>query len=147
MTTPSPDYYAAGGVIVRPPQQVLVLERPSRGEIRLPKGHIDPGESPLHAARREIAEESGFCHLRLLADLGSQRVAFPYQGRTWVREERYFLFLRDGAAEPDAAPEEQFRPRWVTWEEAERLLTFAAEREWLRRGRRAWQAFTEKGAP
>ena len=133
------DYRAAGGVIVHPARGVLVLERPARGEIRLPKGHVDPGEAALQTARREIAEESGFRHLRLLADLGTQRVAFPYQGRTWVREEHYFLFLREGRPEPDAAPEAQFIPRWLSWEEAERLLTYEPEREWVRRARQVWK--------
>ncbi len=133
-----PDYRAAGGVVLRPPHWVLVLERPARGEIRLPKGHMDGREDPLQTARREIAEESGFRHLRLLADLGTQRVVFPYQGRTWAREEHYFLFLREGPAEPDGSPEEQFTPRWVPWDEAERLLTFEPEREWVRRARAAW---------
>ncbi len=132
------DYRAAGGVVVRPSQEVLVLERPARGEIRLPKGHTDPGEAPLQTALREIAEESGFRRLRLLADLGTQRVVFPYQGRTWAREEHYFLFLREGPAAPDTPPEGQFVPRWVSWEDAERLLTFEAEREWVRRARAAW---------
>ncbi len=132
------DYRAAGGVIVRPSQEVLVLERPARGEIRLPKGHIDPGEAPLQTALREIAEESGFQRLRLLADLGTQWVAFPYQGRTWVREEHYFLFLREGPTEPDTAAESQFIPRWVSWETAEEILSFEPEREWVRRARAAW---------
>ena len=78
-------YAAAGGVVVRPEGEVLLLERPSRGEVRLPKGHIDPGETPLETARREIAEEAGFRELRMLADLGWQEVRFVYEGRRYAR--------------------------------------------------------------
>jgi len=125
--------------VVHPSGQVLVLARPSRREVRLPKGHLDPGETPQQTARREIDEEAGFRGLKLLADLGQQEVEFDYQGRHYQREERYFLFLREGAQTPDHPPEPQFRPLWLSWEEAAQQLTYAAEREWLRRARQAWQ--------
>ena len=129
-------YRAAGGVVVHPSGKVLVLERPARGEVRLPKGHIDPDESPRETALREVGEESGFEGLQVLADLGVQQVVFRYQGKTYTRDEFYFLLLREGSLTPDHAPEAQFRPRWVSWDEAEALLTFEAEREWVRRARR-----------
>ena len=37
----------------------------------LPKGHLDPGESSLEAARREIYEESGIRDLDLVRELGT----------------------------------------------------------------------------
>ena len=45
-------YVAAGGVIIHD-GQMLLLDRPHRGEIRLPKGHVDPGESHDETALRE----------------------------------------------------------------------------------------------
>ncbi len=48
---------SAGGIVFCG-QRVLVL-RNHRGEYIFPKGHIDPGESQLQAALREVAEESG----------------------------------------------------------------------------------------
>ncbi|NPA92162.1 MAG: NUDIX domain-containing protein [Chloroflexi bacterium] len=133
-------YRAAGGVIVHPSGRVLVLERPSRREVRLPKGHIDPGETPLQTALREIAEEAGFQNLKILADLGIQDVKFTYQNRPYERQEHYFLFLREGGLVPERPPESQFQPLWLPWEEAEQKLTYAPEREWVRRAHRAWQA-------
>ena len=52
-------YQAAGGVVVDD-DQVLVLLRPSRDEIRLPKGHVERGESARQPAMREVREESGY---------------------------------------------------------------------------------------
>ncbi|MFN2114867.1 MAG: NUDIX domain-containing protein, partial [Anaerolineae bacterium] len=80
-------YAAAGGVVVDG-GRVLLLDRPSRGEVRLPKGHIEPDESSADAALRETAEESGYGDLRIEADLGNQLVSFEYEGQRYLRDER-----------------------------------------------------------
>ncbi len=126
-------YRAAGGVVMHPSGKVLVLWRPARGEVRLPKGHIDAGETAQAAALREVGEESGFVALRVLAPLGVQEVHFTYQEQDYVREERYFLMLREGSLTPDQPPEAQFQPRWLPWDEALRQLSYESEREWVRR--------------
>ena len=51
--------------------KLLVLERPARGEVRLPKGHVEPGEAPREAALREVREEAGYADLEIVADLGA----------------------------------------------------------------------------
>ncbi len=48
----------AGGVVFRPDGAVLLL-RHLEGTWVFPKGHIDPGESALGAAVREVEEEAG----------------------------------------------------------------------------------------
>jgi len=74
-------YIAAGGVVVHD-GRVLVLRRlsppsvpPTGGEVRLPKGHVEPGESVQAAALRETREESGYVNLVLQADLGTRGAA------------------------------------------------------------------------
>ncbi|MCR4406997.1 MAG: NUDIX domain-containing protein [Anaerolineae bacterium] len=128
-------YQAAGGVVVDG-DRVLVLRRLSRGEVRLPKGHIEVEEAPHAAALREVSEESGYADLEIVADLGLQVVEFDWDGRHYIREEHYFLMrLRsERHAVRDRHDERQFIPAWVTWTEAIALLTFEAEREWVRRG-------------
>jgi len=128
-------YVAAGGIVVRD-GRVLALKRPSRGELRLPKGHVERGEDVEMAALREVREESGYDGLIVQGDLGEQRVEFDHAGRHVVRTERYFLMA---LADPGAVPsrgEAQFEPEWLTWDEALVGLTFEAEREWVRRARR-----------
>lgn len=130
-------YTAAGGVVVGG-GRVLVLRRPGRGEVRLPKGHVEPGESVEAAALREAREESGYAGLVLGADLGVQIVEFEHAGRRVRRTERYFLMtLADEPPDLPPGGEEQFEPRWLTWDEALVALTFEAEREWVRRARLA----------
>lgn len=141
---PLHQYEAAGGVVVKPTGEVvLVLVRPKRlgpdgqPEIRLPKGHIETGESPKEAAIREVREESGLSSLEVLSDLGRQRVSFVWQGTRYLRDETYFLMTISSDAEHNR-PEGQFERLWLAWQDALDMLTFEAEREWIRRGRLAW---------
>ncbi|MBN2095363.1 MAG: NUDIX domain-containing protein [Candidatus Aenigmarchaeota archaeon] len=62
--------YSAGGIVVGPGEKILVVNQ-NGNSWSLPKGHIDPGEDALTAARREIYEESGVSELGLVSDLGS----------------------------------------------------------------------------
>ena len=134
-------YQAAGGVVVDQDNRVLVLRRPSRDEVRLPKGHVEKGESHLEAALREVAEESGYTGLEVLADLGHQVVRFEYQCRRIVRDEYYYLLqLKDAAQVERDAKELQFDPDWVAWDQARAELSFSAEREWVRRAQAAASA-------
>jgi 8-oxo-dGTP pyrophosphatase MutT (NUDIX family) len=128
-------YTAAGGVVACD-NRVLVLRRPSRGEVRLPKGQVEPGEDVQAAALRETREESGYADLVVRTDLGIQVVEFDYGGRHVVRTEHYFLMtLANDADSVSSGGEKQFEPVWLTWNEALEALTFEAEREWVRRAR------------
>lgn len=55
---------AAGGVLVRPGlgggYEVGLVHRPKREDWSFPKGHLEPGETHLVAAVREVYEETGF---------------------------------------------------------------------------------------
>jgi 8-oxo-dGTP pyrophosphatase MutT (NUDIX family) len=141
---PTRTYAAAGGVIVDPVhEQVLVLVRrgrpgpDGRPEVRLPKGHVEPGESSRQAALREVVEEAGLANLKIVADLGQQTVEFDWQGAHYIRQESYFLMALPPGTRP-SPPEEQFERLWQDWPQALASLTFEAEREWLRRARAAW---------
>ena len=59
----------AGGVVINKKGEVVVVNQNSNSW-SLPKGHIEPGEDPLTAAKREIKEESGIIDLTLVKELG-----------------------------------------------------------------------------
>jgi len=141
-------YRAAGGIVLDAAGQVLLLERHVRREgrkkfeVRLPKGHIEPGETPEAAAMREVCEESGYCHLRILADLGEAHVAFDFKKKHIERDEHYFLMQltqpQSQAQQPDHDEERYFVPIWVkSLAQAEAALTYEAEKRFVRRAR-AW---------
>jgi 8-oxo-dGTP pyrophosphatase MutT (NUDIX family) len=139
-------YESAGGVVVTAAGElVLVLVRTKRlgpdsqPEVRLPKGHVEPGESRRQAAIREVREESGLAHLEILSDLGRQRVEFTWRGTRYSRNEACFLMTFPSNIEHDR-PEAQFERLWLTWTDALTCLTFEAEKEWVRRARIAWNS-------
>jgi 8-oxo-dGTP pyrophosphatase MutT (NUDIX family) len=132
-------YATAGAVVVDPGgKHVLALLRPSRlgptgqAEVRLPKGHIEPGETRRQAALREVREETGLGDLVILTDLGHQLVEFAWRGRHYARDESCFLMTSSPGAQPNHA-EKQFERLWLTWEDALERITFEAERAWVRR--------------
>lgn len=133
-------YQAAGGVVLGPDDRVLLIERTVDGqhEVRLPKGHIDAGETAAEAAQREVCEETGYCDLTLVADLGWQTTTFLRAGATVVRDERYYLMRlgSDQQRQPKftSAREALFRNLWAgNLATAETLLTFEPEQSVVHR--------------
>ena len=134
-------YRAAGGVVVNQQRQVLLIERyiEGRHEVRLPKGHVEPGETAEAAALREVCEETGYCDLAVLADLGWQTVAFEHpRGYPVIRDERYFLLalVSDQHRPPQysTSREALFCNLWVAgFVEAENQLSFESEKDAVRR--------------
>ena len=61
---------SAGGVVVNAEGRVLLVSQFGTSW-SLPKGHMEEGESPLEAARREIHEETGVSRLELVRPLGT----------------------------------------------------------------------------
>ena len=138
-------YHAAGGVVIHQ-DRMLLLERPARNELRLPKGHVEEGESVTMAALRETSEESGYADLSLSADLGSQVVEFEYKDNHVVRTEHYFLLklVSERCIQRSAQDEAQFRPVWLPLGEAPEQLTFPAEQQVARRAIEAYRLARER---
>ena len=141
MNTPI-KYHAAGGVVIRENgRMLLLLEVAGRKELRLPKGHIEDGETVEQAAVREVQEETGYADVEIIDDLGSITHTF-YNFRkdaNITRTESYFL-MRLNSEQPYAGPQyehERFKRRWVRTDDADRLLTYESEREFARRARQA----------
>ncbi len=88
-----------------------------------PKGLVEPGEPPLEAARREVAEETGLTRLEFR--WGEVWRETPPYGRGKVA--RYYVAeAPEGEVRLPASPElgrpEHDEFRWVTYDEARALL-------------------------
>lgn len=126
---------SAGGVVINRAGQVLVVNQ--RGSSwSLPKGHLDPGEDLLAAARRETYEESGVEDLTLVGKLGSyERARIGLHGGDEPEEMKTIHFFLFTTKQTELAPRDADNPeaRWVTLEEAVTLLTHPKDREFLAR--------------
>jgi 8-oxo-dGTP pyrophosphatase MutT (NUDIX family) len=96
-------------------EYLLVEARRSRGEWVLPKGHIEPGETPEEAAVREVHEEAGV-RAAVVARAGESEYALD--GRT-VRV-IFFLMRYQG----EAGSHEDRAHAWHRYEDALGLLRF-----------------------
>ncbi len=133
---PERRYNAAGGLVVSG-GKVLLLHHSSkrRSEVRLPKGHVEPGETVEQCSVREVQEETGLRHPRIVTLLGTIENRFAYKRRRTTRLETWFLMELETDDPSQAAsdkPEPQFAPRWCLLEDAESLLTYEPERLALR---------------
>jgi 8-oxo-dGTP pyrophosphatase MutT (NUDIX family) len=126
---------SAGGVVVRGGEVVVIVptRRASDGSkvLALPKGHIDPGETEIEAATREVREETGVVG-EPVRELGESRYWYRRDGQTIPKSVSFFLFdYVEG--DTDDHDDEVEQARWITLADAQRELSHAAEREMVQR--------------
>jgi 8-oxo-dGTP diphosphatase len=122
VTSVSDRIEAAGGVVVRD-GRVALVHRPRHDDWSLPKGKVEPGESFEEAAVREVEEETGV-RARLVRELP----ATNYEVKGRPKTVRYWLMEVD-SDRPFAPNDETDELRWVSLDEALRLLTYAPDRD------------------
>ena len=97
----------------------------------LPKGLVDPGESPAETAVREVREETGVDG-RLVEKLGDVKYVYTRDGERIFKIVSFYL-LRAGRGRIGEIDEsmriEVAEARWLPLEEAPRLLAYRGERE------------------
>jgi len=99
--------------------------------LALPKGHVDPGETTLQAAEREVREETGVL-VELVHELGEVRYWYRRDGRTIAKSVTFYLFNYVGGDTADHDDEVE-EARWIELKAAQRTLTHAAERKMVMR--------------
>src|SRR5215216_527066 len=134
------DQVSAGGVAFRwrdsQPEIAIVSVKPKL-RWQLPKGIVDPGETPQVAAVREVREEAG-----IETDLIKliETIEYWYRSAKYGKPVRYHKFVHfylveyksGDVANHDHEVEES---RWVSFDEALELLDFKSERDVVEKAR------------
>ena len=135
--------FSAGGVLIK-----MIRGRPMLAAIRpqgkpagtwaLPKGNIDPGETPAETAVREVLEETGV-EGALVEKLGDVKYTYTRRGGVRVFKIVSFFLLRAGRGRLGEIEErmriEVAEARWLPLDEAPSLLAYGGEREMAEKAR------------
>lgn len=130
-----PQERSAGGAVVHEGRLLVIVPRRRAADgsrvLGLPKGHIDPGETALEAALREVREETGV-EAELVRELGDVRYWYRRDGRSVPKSVLFYLLRYRGGDTADH-DEEVEEARWMDLTEACTALTYEGEREMARR--------------
>lgn len=108
---------AAGGLVQSPKGEILVFFR--RGSWDMPKGKIDPGETPPQAALREVQEETGLNNLTLGSLIGHTYHTYD-QGSQRILKKTWWYHMT--AAETDTVPQTEEDIEEIRWVEPKSWL-------------------------
>ncbi|MGH8888429.1 MAG: NUDIX hydrolase [Acidothermaceae bacterium] len=123
---------SAGGLVVDADEggrrAALIARHDRRGRLvwSLPKGHVEPGETPEIAAVREIAEETGI-EGRVVAPLGTIDFWFVAEGRRVHKTVHHYLLLAEGGELSDEDIE-VVEVAWVPLDQLADKLAYDDER-------------------
>lgn len=85
--------FAAGGVIFNADDKLLMIKR--LGKWDLPKGKMDEGESAEETALREVCEETGVCHAKIISQLDDTYHIYQLRGQYILKRTYWFRMLSD----------------------------------------------------
>jgi 8-oxo-dGTP pyrophosphatase MutT (NUDIX family) len=128
---------SAGGVVYRRSDDavevVLAARRTRRGDLAwgLPKGLVEPDETPEQAAVREVQEETGL-EAEVEASLGEIRYFYVWEG-VRVRKAVHFFLMRATGGDVSQHDHEMEDVRWFPLAVTLRRATYKGEREVLQR--------------
>lgn len=96
---------AAGGLVMNDEGQLLMMHR--RGKWDLPKGKMDPGETPESCAIREVQEETGLQKVELEKPLVITYHTYDESGKHILKDTHWFLMKAPGQQALQPQTEEQ----------------------------------------
>ncbi|MFK7944610.1 MAG: NUDIX domain-containing protein [Paracoccaceae bacterium] len=127
---PYRDRIGAYAIIVGRDGELLLVEE--RGELQLPGGGIDPGESPLQALHREVREETGWRIAEPRRFGAFQRFVYMPDYGYWARKSQ-LIFTARGVHSLGPPTEGWHQPLWMAPEDAARKLDVEGDREMVAR--------------
>lgn len=110
--------HVTGSAVVLGPDGVLLHRHKRLGLWLQPGGHLEPGETPWEAARREAGEETGLAFEPWAAAPRLAHVDVHPGGRGHTHLDLRYVLHVDGDPAPRPPAGESQDVRWFTWREA-----------------------------
>lgn len=120
---------SAGGIVNNAENKVLMVEEFS-SFWGFPRGRIEPGESELDAAVREIYEETGITQLSLQHFIGSYiRPKYDLQGTPDPTETKHITFMHFTTEQNALSPIDKdiTDAQWVDFTQVRKKLTISED--------------------
>jgi ADP-ribose pyrophosphatase YjhB (NUDIX family) len=129
---PKVEETSAGGVVLdltsKPIRVALIARHDRRSRLlwSLPKGHVEPGETPSQAALREVREETGLIG-RVVAPLGVIDFWFVVEDKRIHKTVHHYVIEAIGGDLSDEDIEVE-AVEWVPFDQVLRRLAYGDER-------------------
>lgn len=126
---------SAGGIVYRLESgaPLFLLIRDSYGNWGFPKGHVEPGERPDEAARREVREETGLGDLHVRGIIDTIDWYFRFRGRLIHKVCHFYLMETVSAATSPQRAEGITACRWMPIAQALQTISYANAKAVLQR--------------
>ncbi|MEO8823945.1 MAG: NUDIX domain-containing protein [Ginsengibacter sp.] len=113
---------AGGGLVKNKRSEILMIFR--RGKWDLPKGKLDEGESIVECAKREVEEETGLHHLKVISPLVLTYHTYNLFGKHILKETHWYLMEADENEKLIPQTEEEISEIvWVKKEDLKKYLS------------------------
>src|SRR5258708_11507842 len=109
----------------------MAMRDPAKSYWGFTKGHLNPGEKSLEAAKREVKEEVGI-DAEVIAKIGDSRYIFTLNSEKIFKVVTMFL-MESKTAEIKIQAEEIQEAKWVDKDEVLNLLSFSNDRTLFRK--------------
>jgi 8-oxo-dGTP pyrophosphatase MutT (NUDIX family) len=126
---------SAGGVVYRlhDGAPLFLLIRDSYKNWGFPKGHLEGSEAPHTAAMREVQEETGLADVMLDGEIDTIDWFFRFRGKLVHKVCHFFLMRTEVVDTTPQRAEGITACKWVTFEDAVQMVSYANARDVLLR--------------
>ena len=125
----------AGAIVINDNYEVAIVNQ-NHDSWSLPKGHIDPGESKIDAAKRELYEETGIKNATLIKYIGEYgRYRIGLDGRDDKSEHKTIFIYLFKCNQKILKPIDPHNPeaKWIPYQEVEKILTHPNDKEFFKK--------------